>query len=98
MSCLKDNWKIQEQLLFQTSSIVFWLRVLLKPPTTDPPTTYYTPINPPTAYHELTLKQRPDSFVIIYFLNNKKQFNAILYIDLIFGFWIRIELRVCEKL
>ena len=25
-------------------------RVLLKPPTTDPPTTYHLPINPLTAY------------------------------------------------
>ena len=45
--------------------------VLLKPPTTDPPTTYHLPINPPTtypptAYHELMLKQRPDSKHVLY--------------------------------
>ena len=73
---------------------------------TGPPTTYYLPsdplaIYPPTAYHQLTLKQTrfcilkfSKTFVIIYFLNKQIYFNAILYIDLIFGSGIRIQLRV----
>ena len=35
-------------------------RVLLKPPTTDPPTSFHLPTDhlPPTGRHQLTLKQK----------------------------------------
>ena len=34
--------------------------VLLKAPTTDPPTTYHLPIDPPTDYNQNSLDRRPD--------------------------------------
>ena len=41
-------------------------RVLLKSPTTDPPTHRPLTAYPPTSYHELTLKQRSDSKYVLY--------------------------------
>ena len=41
-------------------------RVLLKPPSTDPPTTYHLPTDSLATYHEFTLKRTQDSKHILY--------------------------------
>ena len=71
---------------------------LLKPPTTDPPTTQHLSTDPPTAYsptHRLTIMtivkiedQIVNLFCTSYFLKN---FGFIDFLLLLSNYWVTIE-------
>ena len=65
---IQDLYKLRIELLNKDEQLatdnILKRRVLLKPPTTYPPTHRLT--DPPTAFHELKLKQRPDSKHALY--------------------------------